>query len=265
MSLKADRHPPQPTLLSDDYERIDTSGSSITLLPNGKMRIVLDRRVTTRAFREVMEYLYTDRVAWDRETDKSLIQETKEASQYLRLNRLELICETYLDSTRNVAIPDSKWWKNMKWAFEHLREGDFSLSDLTLICRGDGRDVAIPCHAVVVTAACKYFYGMLLGDVNNDEKRTMRIVIDDATERQMMSILRYIYTREFDVDIADLISVWMLANKFLLEDLQVECESLVMKNASMENVDDIRRLAEMVQSTRVMELCDDLKSNSEQS
>src|SRR5690606_12635721 len=160
----------------------------------------------------------------------ALIREVQEAAKYLQLKRLETICETYLDRTKNVAVPDSTWGKNMKWAFENVRTGEYSMSDLTLICKGDGKDVAVPCHAVMLTSACKYFHGMLLGDVDNEEKKTMKSVIEDATEKQMLAILKYIYTREFDVDINDVVGVWILSNKFLLEDLQVECESLIMKN-----------------------------------
>lgn len=68
----------QPLPIS--HERIDTSGTSVSISPDGKLRIVLDGRVTARAFEQVIEYLYTDRVGWDRETDRALIQETKEVS-----------------------------------------------------------------------------------------------------------------------------------------------------------------------------------------
>jgi len=90
------------------------------------------------------------------------------------------------------------------------------------------------------------------------KKKTMKIIIEDATEKQLHSILKYIYTREFDVDIKDVIGVWILSNKFLLEDLQVECESLIMKNITKDNVKDIKKIAEMVQSKRIIELCDDM-------
>jgi hypothetical protein len=111
-----------------------------------------------------------------------------------------------------------------------------------LVCKEDNKEVEVRCHAVVLTSACKYFHGMLLGDVDNEEKRTMRIVIEDASEQQMLPILKYIYTREFDVDVDDVIGVWILAHKFLLEDLQVECESMIMKNITKDNVADIKRL-----------------------
>jgi hypothetical protein len=241
-----------------DYSHIDTTGSSITTLPDGKFQITLDKRVTSKAFKEILEYLYTDRVSWDRDTDLALIREVQEAAKYLQLERLVAICETYLDRTKNIAVPDSTWWKNMKWAFENLRTGPYNMSDLTLVCQGGEKEVEVPCHAVILTSACKYFHGMLLGDVDNEEKKTMRIVIEDATESQMLAILKYIYTREFEVDINDVVGVWILFNKFLLEDLQVECESMIMKNITKDNVHDIKKIAEMVQSKRIIELCDDV-------
>jgi hypothetical protein len=247
---------------TQNWENIDTTGTTISTV-EGRAQITLDKRVTNKAFKEVLEYLYTDKVSWDKDTDKDLIKETQEAAKYLGLNRLEIIAETYLDKTKNVAVPESTWWKNMKWAFENLRgkgdNKDYNMSDLTLVCKGDGHDVEVPCHAVILTSACKYFHGMLLGDVDNEEKKTMRITIDDATEKQMEAILQYVYTREFNVDVNDVVGVWILANKFLLEDLQVECESMIMKNINTDNVKDIKKIAEMVQSKRIIELCEDIE------
>jgi hypothetical protein len=249
--------------MTDELEtKIDTTGTTITTTPDGRTQIVLDKRVTSRAFKEVLEYLYTDKVSWDKDTDIDLIKETQEAAKYLGLKRLEIIAETYLDKTKNVAVPESTWWKNMKYAFENLRSGDTDLSDLVLVCKEDNKEVEVRCHAVILTSACKYFHGMLLGDVDNEEKRTMRIVIEDASEQQMLAILKYIYTREFDVDVNDVVGVWILAHKFLLEDLQVECESMIMKNITKDNVADIKKIAEMVQSRRIIELCSDIMSNN---
>ncbi|KAL0485674.1 kelch-like protein [Acrasis kona] len=242
---------------SQDYQSIDTTGTAISTV-EGRAQITLDKKVTNKAFKEVLEYLYTDKVSWDKDTDKDLIKETQEAAKYLGINRLDIIAETFLDKTKNVAVPESTWWKNMRWAFENLRRGQYSMSDLTLICRGDGSDVEVPCHAVILTSACKYFHGMLLGDVDNEEKKTMKIVIEDATEKQMEAILKYVYTREFDVEVNDVVGVWILANKFLLEDLQVECESMIMKNINTDNVVDIKKIAEMVNSKRIIELCEDI-------
>lgn len=64
--------------------KIDTTGTEISTGTDGKMIIKLDKRVTSRAFQQVLEYLYTDRVSWDKDTDKTLIQETKEV-RYLNL------------------------------------------------------------------------------------------------------------------------------------------------------------------------------------
>ncbi|KAL9645242.1 hypothetical protein ABK040_002442 [Willaertia magna] len=243
----------------DTWRNLDVSGTSISTV-NGRMQITLDKRVTHKAFKEVLEYLYTDKVSWDKDTEKDLIKETQEAARYLKLDRLEIIAETYLDKTKNVAVPESTWWKNMKWAFENLRTGKWNLSDLTLVCKEEDKDVEVPCHAVILTSACKYFHGMLLGDVENEQKKTMRIEIEDATEKQMLAILKYIYTREFEVEVDDVVGVWILAHKFLLEDLQVECESMIMKNITKENVEEIKKIAEMVQSKRIIELCDEIQN-----
>lgn len=239
---------------------IDTTGSKAWFNEDNMLCIELDKRVSFAAMQQVVEYLYTDKINWDKNTDKQLIKSTKEAAQYLKLKRLEQICETFLD-TKNVGIGESEWWKNLKWAYENLRKEPFDMTDLTLICRSEGKEAHVRCHALILTAACKYFSSILLGDVDNPEKKSMAIVVEDCSEKQMECILKYIYTREFQVELNDVIGVWILANKFLLEDLQVECESVIMKNITKENVKDIKTIAEMVKSKRVKELCEDVENS----
>jgi hypothetical protein len=46
----------------DEYSNIDTTGTTIEYNEKGGLVIKLDKRVTSKAFKEVLEYLYTDRV-----------------------------------------------------------------------------------------------------------------------------------------------------------------------------------------------------------
>lgn len=50
--------------MTTEIPNIDTTGSSVGLLPNGKIQITLDKRVTARAFKEVISYLYQDKVEY---------------------------------------------------------------------------------------------------------------------------------------------------------------------------------------------------------
>jgi hypothetical protein len=241
-----------------DYSKISTDGTKISAREDGTLDITFDKsKVSEKAFKEILEYIYTDRVGWNKDTDSQLIQDVKSAAQYLQLDRLVAICDSHLDKTKNITIPESLWWKNMKWAFENLRTGKTSVADLTLICKGGDKPVDVMAHACIVCAASKYFFTMLLGDVPTEEAKTKKVVIDDATESQMNSILKYIYSKEFDVDVKDVVGVWILANKFVLEDLQVECESMILKNLNKDNAKDIKKVAELLQSKRIMEQCDE--------
>jgi hypothetical protein len=141
----------------------------------------------------------------------------------------------------------------MKWGFENLRRGKYDMSDLVLVCNG----VDVPCHAVYMTSASQYFNN-LLGNPESEERRTMRVVFDDCTERQMESILRYVYTCELSVCADDVLYVCKIAFKLMLEELQVECESMIMKMINLSNVGYINELAQEVLSQRMMELCQDI-------
>jgi hypothetical protein len=57
--------PKQQTSMSQDYSKIDTSGTKITTNEDGTFDVTFDKKkVTERAFKEVMEYIYTDRVGY---------------------------------------------------------------------------------------------------------------------------------------------------------------------------------------------------------
>jgi hypothetical protein len=244
----------------EDLSKIDVSGVKVALTTDGKgIDVTFDKsKVTERSFKEVLEYIYTDRVAWDKNTDPFLISEVKNAAQYLHLDRLAAICDTYLDKTKNVTVPESTWWKNMKWAFENLRTGKTSLSDLTIVVKeGGDKTVDVPCHACVLCAASDYFFKILLGEAVTEERKTMRVAVDDASEQNILTILKYIYCKEFDVTEKDVASVWVLSNKFNLEDLQVECESLIMKHLTKDNAKDFKQVAEVLGSKRISEMCDE--------
>jgi len=194
------------------------------------------------------------------------MSETRDAAEYLEIKRLEQIANRYLEKNKTLQVEASQWWDNMTWAYNNLRSGNYDLTDLTLICKSEDENETteekVKCHALILTSYCKYFYNILLGKVESKAKKTMTITIEDATKRQMEGILRFIYTREFDIHLDDVVSVWILANKFLLEDLQIECESTVMKNVRDDNVEDILNIAKMVDSQRVIERCKDLKDSN---
>jgi hypothetical protein len=50
--------------MTEQEAKIDTTGTTITTTPDGRTQITLDKRVTNRAFKEVLEYLYTDKVRY---------------------------------------------------------------------------------------------------------------------------------------------------------------------------------------------------------
>jgi hypothetical protein len=51
--------------MSQDYSKIDTSGTKISTNEDGTFDVTFDKKkVTERAFKEVMEYIYTDRVGY---------------------------------------------------------------------------------------------------------------------------------------------------------------------------------------------------------
>jgi hypothetical protein len=48
----------------DDWRHIDTCGTKIYTNNDGRMQIELDKSITSRAFKEVLEFLYTDKVRY---------------------------------------------------------------------------------------------------------------------------------------------------------------------------------------------------------
>jgi len=81
----------------------------------------------------------------------------------------------------------------------------------------------------------------------------------------MEIILKYLYTKEFKVDVKDIVPVWMMTDKLQLSTLQEECESIICKNLTKDNVADIKQIADQIGSKKVSESCASFDETSKKS
>jgi len=158
----------------------------------------------------------------------------------------------------DVEIPDSTWSENMMWVFENMRSGKYDSSDFKIVCRKSEDDLAevkVPCHAVILSSFSKYFKSALQGDVDTDEKKYMEGKID-ATESQVLSVLKFVYTKQIDEEKDDIVGAWIIGCKYVIEDLIEECEDIICENLNEQNFKDMKILAQTLKSERVLEKCE---------
>jgi len=244
-----------------DYSKIKTEGSFISLDENGAMCLNLDKRVSPVAMGEIYKYLYQDRVYWTPDTPDDLVKEVKIAAEYLQLDRLVLICESHLEKEKTVMVTDSTWWENMKWAFENLRQDDqFDCADIKIKCNDDK---IVRVHSLIICCTCDYFM-KLFGqqgqeEIETEERKTKTVTFELVDSVQIEAVLRYLYTKEFKVEVKDIVPVWLMSDKLQIPALQEECESTIINNLTKDTVSDIQKIAEGLNSKKVIEACKNFK------
>jgi hypothetical protein len=157
------------------------------------------------------------------------------------LPRLEAIAEKFLNPSKSVEIPESTYKKNMFWAYENLRSGQYDISDLKLVCRGDENGVEVPCHAIFLLS-CSPFFRKSFEDHMEQQKVPEKIVVDDATSQQMETILRFIYTGDLLVHHEDLIDVWFLSSRFQVAGLKALCEAMILSKIFSFSISDVKKI-----------------------
>jgi len=237
--------------MSDELKDIDLGESYIQVGEDGTWNLFLDKRVTKRAKYYVFYFIYQEETDDLDKQPEEVIREVREAAKFLHLKRLEQICGNLLDKTIQITEKADKYFTNLEWAFNNLRSGKYDLTDFQFVCKGGKR---VKCHACVLVAASKYFDKLLTGSVETEEKKKGEINVDENTEQQVETVLKYIYTRKLqDYKMEDIVSIWILSNKFLLEDLLLECESIILRNISKDNAADIKKIAEMFKTSEMSE------------
>jgi hypothetical protein len=185
----------------------------------------------------------------------------KIASNYLQLDRLEKICDSYLEPEKEISIPKSTFLENVKWIFENLREDPYDLSDIIFVCN-DGKQVKG--HSLILCAASRFFRSSLLSEGEEDEKKKKVLEYKGVSSEQMEIILRYLYTNEFNISSKnDVLPIWLVAEKAHLNELLEICEKMIIENLNETNVDDILKVAESINSESVILSCMDFKKNIE--
>jgi hypothetical protein len=93
---------------------------------DGNYEIILGKKIEPKVLNEVLNYMYTEKVIWNKNTDPQYLVKVKEAAEYFQLGRLKQLCLLFLYPDEDIVIPPSKWLNNMKWGFENLRTGLFT-------------------------------------------------------------------------------------------------------------------------------------------
>lgn len=248
---------------------IDTGckGVYIHVLEGGDFVYEIDNNVWDPEIQAyVLEYIETDRVAFDDKTPKEIITKVLEmATAWGSCDRLVTVCKSRLeDNNSKKTITESKWWSNQARGLTLYRDNNgpdhMDLTDLSIRCvhpNGTTVDI-VRCDHTYLCALFKYFENKLHGRQLNIERKTQTVTVENCTGELMEHILRFAYTREYTIPLDDAITAWFISDKYIAPDLTEDVESAIMKNLHKSQVETIRPIAEQLNSKRVLQLIEDI-------
>lgn len=105
------------------------------------------------------------------------------------------------------------------------------LSDITFNI--DGRE--FPAHKLILAARSEVFAAMFQHPTK--ENLTNRITIEDVEPEVFHELLRFVYTGRVSSDKMESLAagLFIAADKYLLDDLKLECENYLLHNMSPDN------------------------------
>jgi len=249
-------------------EKVSTKGATMKMGDDGIPVVEFDTGLfTKRAFDAVLNFIYEDRIDWEPDTDE-FKKEVIQAAKYFHMKRLEIIASNSLETNpTQEEEPPSDWYEKMTWAFNNLRKGDVhKRGDVMLLCKStEGKEVHVPAHIFILGAESRYFNNMFtdLGKLETKEKKERKVVLEGVSESQILTVLKYLYSRTFECQEADVVDVWFLSNKYAMDELQIECESKlkeVLKSdpkPAKDVVESIKKLATQIKSESIVSACDE--------
>ncbi|XP_059164104.1 kelch-like protein 24 [Physella acuta] len=116
-------------------------------------------------------------------------------------------------------------------------------------------DVEIGCHRVVLAACSEFFYCLLMSGMK--EANTSCVTLNGISVRTFEQILHSLYTAEDILTKENFIDVWQAVNQLQVSCLIKRCESFAKELLSLDNFDEIFKIAKYLGSKNVTEFCED--------
>jgi len=136
---------------------------------------------------------------------------------------------------------------------EHMRTllADPHSADVRLTVRREGgTELEMGAHKCVLACRSAYFRALLSSEFR--ERGQSRLVLEDITPDQLMSLLNFIYTDDWNVEDPDYaLDMIPIADRFSVLDLKRLCERTLICTMSVENVARIFALADRYACSRL--------------
>lgn len=188
-------------------------------------------------------YLYGD-------ITKDFLYEVRTGARKLGLNRLKEICDRIFnkesfDTIRQNLNIESKYWEDLKWAYHNLRDEN-SIVPPDIYLTDEDRNFKVPAHSEIVRGDSKYInsYINFEMDMKNFKTEEIMIPLKDITQKQLETVVKYMYTRDFDFEEEDLIMYSLIAQYMIIDDLLWETKLLIYGRINRENREEIEEFNE---------------------
>jgi len=124
-------------------------------------------------------------------------------------------------------------------------------SDMQLTVEGEGG--VINAHKIVLASRSEWFKAML---VNQMCEASMKVVVVKEIKFDTLSLLvEYLYTDTVNIDEANVVDLFVAADRFQVKRLQAICENFLIKNIDEDNIIHVFELADRANATQLRTFC----------
>jgi speckle-type POZ protein len=111
----------------------------------------------------------------------------------------------------------------------------------------------IHAHKLVLSAHSNYFATMFNSDFRESKQEVVTIQDDESHFKQMIKIFYTNDTSELNFDMA--MHLIVLANKYLVDDLILTCQKIILENMTVDNCLDVLLVADSIASKQFRNRC----------
>ena len=119
-------------------------------------------------------------------------------------------------------------------------------TDFTLVSMSGDE---IQCHKIILASRSDFFLDMF--DHIVEDSTNKHLVIEDASTKDLKAMVDFMYTEHVTKENGT-ISLWTLADKFLVEDLKLKCLEFIIDTINLKNANEIINIFDASRSRKLL-------------
>jgi len=185
---------------------------------------------------------------------------TQELDSATRKSLGRIIIDQNSNPSQSAQTQQHRFWESIRPTFDSSKSDGSSKSssaftDICLIVEGR----RFPCHRVLLCAQSEYFQSMLCGNFSESSSFKSEIEMPDVAASTFYHVMEHVYSNFIqDLELDTVVDLLRVADLLLMPPLKNLCARQIIKSyLDTTNVVEFLQVAELYNSTRLREYCED--------